>query len=132
MKPSSKALELERRRRHAVSLLHQGESPTVVARILGVHRTTLYAWLRKEQLPGGLAAKPRLGHAPRLTDAQLAQLENLLLQGAKAHGWPNDLSTCRRIPPLIRRRFAVSYHPNHVARFLHRRLPSPCPTPHRP
>ena len=79
MKPSPKALELERRRRHAVSLLHQGESPTVVARILGVHRVTLYAWLRREQQPGGLAAKPRLGKAPRLTDAQLLQLEQPLL-----------------------------------------------------
>src|SRR5260370_12548114 len=122
MKPTPKALELERRRRHAVSLLHQGESPTVVARILGVHRTTLYAWLRKEQLPGGLAAKPRLGHAPRLTDAQLAQLQNLLLPGAKAHRPPHDLWTCRRIADLIRRRFGVSYHPDHVGRFLHRRL----------
>jgi transposase len=131
MKPSAKALELERRRRHAVQLLHQGESPTVVARILGVHRTTLYAWLRKEQLPGGLAAKPRRGHAPRLTDAQLTQLEQLLLQGAKAHGWPNDLWTCRRIADLIRRRFGVSYHPDHVGRFLHTRLRWSCQKPQR-
>jgi transposase len=131
MKPSAKALELERRRRHAVALLHQGESPTVVARILGVHRTTLYAWLRKEQQPGGLAAKPRLGQAPRLSDAQLAQLEQLLLQGPKAHGWPNDLWTCRRIAELIRRRFGISYHADHVGRFLHTRLRWSCQKPQR-
>lgn len=131
MKPSPKALELERRRRHAVALLHQGESPTLVARILGVHRTTLYAWLRKERQPGGLAAKPRHGQAPRLADAQLAQLEQLLLQGAKAHGWPNDLWTCRRIAALIRRRFGVSYHPDHVGRFLHTRLRWSCQQPQR-
>jgi transposase len=131
MKPSPKALELERRRRHAVALLRQGESPTVVARILGVHRTTLYAWLRKEQQPGGLAAKPRNGQAPRLADTQLAQLEQLLLQGARAHGWPNDLWTCRRIAELIRRRFGVSYHPDHVGRFLHTRLRWSCQKPQR-
>lgn len=131
MTPSPKALELERRRRHAVGLLRQGESPTVVARMLGVHRTTLYAWLRKERQPGGLAAKPRNGQAPRLSDAQLAQLEPLLLQGAKAHGWPNDLWTCRRIAELIRRRFGVSYHPDHVGRFLHTRLRWSCQKPQR-
>jgi transposase len=131
MNVSPKASELERRRRHAVALLHQGESPTLVARILGVHRTTLYAWLRQEQQPGGLAAKPRHGHPPRLSDAQLAQLEQLLLQGAKAHGWPNDLWTCNRIAELIRRCFAVSYHRDHVGRFLHARLRWSCQRPQR-
>jgi len=131
MKPSPKAVELERRRRHAVALLHQGESPTVVARILGVHRVTLYDWLRQEQQPGGLAAKPRHGHPPRLSDAQVAQLEQLLLQGAKAHGWPNDLWTCRRIAELIRRQFGVSYHHDHVGRFLHTRLRWSCQKPQR-
>ena len=129
--PSPKALELERRRRHAVSLLHQGESPTVVARILGVHRVTLYHWLRQEQQPDGLAAKPRFGNEPRLTDAQLLQLEQLLLRGAKAHGWPNELWTCRRIAELLRRRFGVSYHPDHVGRLLHTRLRWSCQKPQR-
>src|SRR5260370_22252576 len=130
-KPSPKALELERRRRHAVHLLHQGESPTAVARILGVHRVTLYHWLRQEQQPGGLAAKPRRGQPPRLTDAQLLQLEQLLLQGAKAHGWPNELWTCRRIAELIRRRFGLSYTHDPVGRLLHTRLRWSCQKPQR-
>jgi transposase len=131
MQPSPKALELERRRRHAVNLLHQGESPTVVARILGVHRVTLYDWLRKEKQPGGLAARPRHGKTPRLADTQLAQLEQLLLQGAKAHGWSNDVWTCQRIALLIRQRFGVTYHPDHVGRFLHARLRWSCQKPQR-
>jgi transposase len=131
MKPSPKALELERRRRHAVRLLHQGESPTLVARILGVHRVTLYHWLRQEQQPGGLAARPHRGQPPRLSDPQLAQLERWLLQGAKAHGWSNDLWTTRRVAELIRRRFGVAYHPDHVGRFLHARLRWSCQKPRR-
>jgi transposase len=131
MKPTPKALELERRRRHAVSLLHQGESPTLVARMLGVHRVTLYHWLRQEQQPGGLAARPRTGQPPRLSDDQLAQLERLLLRGAKAHGWSNDLWTTRRVAELIRRRFGVTYHPDHVGRFLHTRLRWSCQKPRR-
>ena len=120
--PSPKALELERRRRHAVNLLHQGESPTVVARFLGVHRVTLYRWLRQEQQPGGLTAKPRFCQDPRLTDRQLAQLEQLLLQGAKAHGWPNELWTAARVAKLIEGHFGQSFHPDHVRRFLRARL----------
>jgi transposase len=129
--PSPKALELERRRRHAVNLLHQGESPTEVARFVGVHRVTLYRWLRQEQQPGGLTARPRFCQAPLLTDRQLAQLEQLLLQGAKTHGWPNDLWTCRRIATLIQRRFGITYHPDHVGRFLHKRLRWSCQKPAR-
>jgi transposase len=99
--------------------------------MLGVHRVTLYHWLRQAQQPGGLAAKPRRGQPPRLSDAQLRQLEGLLLQGAKAHGWSNDLWTCRRVAALIRRRFGVGYHPDHVGRFLHTRLRWSCQKPQR-
>jgi hypothetical protein len=48
---------------------------------------------RKAQQPGDLAVKPHLGQAPRLSAAQLAQLKQVLLQGPKAHGWPDDLWT---------------------------------------
>src|SRR5271170_2793704 len=48
--------------------------------------------------------------------------QRLLLQGAKAHGWPNELWTTRRIAELIRRTFDVSLHHDHVGRFLHRVL----------
>jgi transposase len=129
--PSPKALELEKRRRHAVGLLHQGESPTVVARYLGVHRVTLYRWLRQEQQAGGLAAKPHQDPPSRLNDQQLAELEQLLLQGATAHGWPNELWTCRRITTLIQRHFGITYHPDHVGRFLHTRMRWSCQKPRR-
>src|SRR3954470_6251859 len=36
-RPIGTAAELERRRRRAVELLDQGESPSTIARILGVH-----------------------------------------------------------------------------------------------
>jgi transposase len=122
-RPIGTAAELERRRRRAVQLLRQGESPTDVARILGVARPSLYRWLAlADRGPNALAAKPHPGPAPRLSDAQLRRLEALLARGAVAHGWPNQLWTAARVAQLIRRHFGVSFDPDHVRRFLRARL----------
>jgi transposase len=106
-----------------VALVEQGEAPTTVARILGVNRNSLYRW-RQMAKPGaqGLAAKPHPGSPPRLSDAQLAQLDVLLRQGAKAHGWPDSLWSVKRVAEVIRRYFDVAYHPEHVRKLLKRRL----------
>jgi transposase len=122
MRPVGTPAELERRRRHAVRLLERGESPTVVARILGVARPTLYRWKRLAEKPGGLDSKPHPGPLPRLSDDQLRELDGLLRQGAKAHGWHNQLWTAARVAQLIRRHFGVTLHPDHVRRFLRARL----------
>jgi transposase len=70
----------------------------------------------------GLSAKPVPGAKRRLTDAQLRELEQLLDQGAPAHGFPNGLWTAARVTQVIRRRFGVTYHPEHVRKLLKRRL----------
>ena len=75
--------ELERRRRLAVERVRQGEKPTVVARVLGVNRTSLYRWRKAaDQGPKALAAVPQRGPTPRLSDDQLHELDRLLRQGA--------------------------------------------------
>ena len=103
--------------------MQRGESPTVVARILGVGRTSLYRWLAlAEKSPEALAARPHPGPRPRLTDERLRELERLLLEGARAHGWPNDLWSAGRVAELVRRRFGVEYHVEHVRKILRRRL----------
>src|SRR5262249_25965201 len=53
---------------------------------------------------------------------QLRELEGLLIQGAAAHGWVNDLWTAGRVTTLIQRHFAVQFHPAHVGRILNHRL----------
>jgi transposase len=122
MRPKGTAAELERRRRRAVELLEQGESPAVVARILGVKPTSLHRWRRMARQPDGLTPKPPSGARRRLDDAQLVELEQLLSQGAPAHGFPNDLWTAARVAKVIQRHFAVKYHPAYVRRLLRRRL----------
>jgi transposase len=68
--------------------------------------------------PGGLKAKPHSGPKHGLSDEHLHRLETLLLEGAKHHGWPNQLWTAARVAALIRRHFGISYHPEHVRKIL--------------
>jgi transposase len=121
-RPIGTAVELERRRRRAVALVEQGESRAAVARILGVHPKSLARWVRCARQPHGLEARPQRGPTPGLSDAQLRQLEALLLQGAKHHGWHNELWTAARVTRLIERHFGIGYHPEHVRKILKRRL----------
>ncbi len=123
MRPTGTAEELQRRRLRAVELVQQGESPEDVARFLGCGRSSVYTWLKlaREDL-GKLAAKPHPGRTPRLGEADRKRLEDLLLQGAKAHGWRTDLWTAARVAELIERHFQVAFHPEHVRKVLKRRL----------
>ena len=122
MRPIGSASELERRRRQAVSLLNQGESPAVISRILGVARGSLYRWKAQSQQPEGLKARAHPGPRPRLTEEQEFQLEVLLMAGATSHGWANELWTASRVGQLIRRYFGIQYHPDHVRKVLKKRL----------
>src|SRR5205085_8961165 len=109
-RPIGSAAELERRRRRAVDLVNQGESPSTVARILGVHQTSVHRWRRLARTEAGLAPKPQKGPTPRLSDGQLARLETLLLEGSEKHGWANNLWTAGRVTYLIKRHFGVRFH----------------------
>jgi transposase len=123
MRPIGTAEELERRRRRAVELVQQGESPDDVAHFLGCGRSSVYTWLKLDRLsPKQLAARPHPGPTPRLSDAQLKELEGLLLKGAKAHGWRTELWTAARAAELIGRHFGVHFHPEHARKILKRRL----------
>src|SRR5215470_8207892 len=107
MRPKGTAAELEKRRLHAMELLEQGEAPAVVARCLGIRATSLQRWRRMVRQGKDLTAKPATGAKRRLTDAQLRELEQLLLQGATAQGFPNEWWTASRVAQLIRRHFGV-------------------------
>ena len=103
--------------------MDKGESPTVIARILGVCRTSLYRWrAMARSAPDGLAATPQPGPRPRLNSDHMTQLEGLLKEGAKARGWRTQLWTADWVAELIQRHFSVRFHPEHVRKILKRQL----------
>jgi transposase len=123
-RPIGTATELERRRRRAVELLNEGQRTVDVALFLGVNRSSVYRWRKAVAVHGpvGLDAQPHPHRPPQLTDRQLRRLEELLAQGAAAHGWPNQLWTTARVAAVIRKHFRIGFHHDHVGRFLRQRL----------
>jgi transposase len=115
---------LEERRLHAAELFAHHVHQAEVARVLGVSRQTVSRWHARWQADGtaGLASRGAPGRTPRVSDAQLAQAEQALLEGAKAHGFDTDLWTLDRVATVIWRLTGVRHHPAHVWRLLRRRL----------
>lgn len=80
----------------------------LVSLITGLSRATIHRGLM--ELDEGLRGRPHDrsrrpggGRHPKLTIDQLKTLEHLLSQGAKAHGWQNNLWTAKRVAKVIRK-----------------------------
>jgi len=104
-------ISLERRRRHAGSLLTKGRSQAEVARLTGVSRQSVSRWaesLAKDGLPG-LRRAERAGRKPRLNALQIEELARVLRAGATASGFPTDRWTGPRVAKLVEKRFRIVY-----------------------
>lgn len=122
-RPLGSGQKLEERRIRAVKeITEQSQAPAAVAKKYKVELGTIYRWLGRYRRDKrrGLKSRPTPGAPRRLTDAQLEKLEKLILRGAKAAGFPNDLWTCARLAELINQEFGVKYHFNHVGKILSR------------
>lgn len=121
MRPSGSPETLEKRRKRAIELLKQGLMPVEVAARVGVDRRSVRRWKAAYRARGdkGIELKAAPGRPPKLGSRQKKRLERVLLKGAKAAGFATDLWTCPRIAELIKDRFGVSYHVDHVCRLLH-------------
>jgi transposase len=121
MRPKGSAVELEARRRKAVALLQDGKSNTEVARLVGADLSSVKRWKRAVAAGGltVLAAKPNPGRPPKLSPAQRQELAAIVRAGPLAAGFRTDLWTCKRVAEVIRQRFGIKYHPDHVGKILH-------------
>jgi transposase len=70
----------------------------------------------------GVAQPGPTGLDPKLSAAQLAQVEQALLAGTMANGFDTDLWTPERVAVVITQLTGVRYHPSHVWVILRRRL----------
>jgi transposase len=114
----------------AARLLRAGVSQAEVARKVGVHRQSVSRWARELEEAGvrGLRKAERTGRPPKLSAAQLRDLERALKRGPEAFGFASGLWTASRVRDLIEYRTGVRYHEAHVWRIL-RRLNWSCQRP---
>ena len=121
---------LEERRMEAARLLRAGLSQSAVAREVGVHRQSVSRWARELEQSGvrGLRQAGRTGRPPKLSAAQLRDLERALKRGPEAFGFATGLWSASRVRDLIEYRTGVRYHEAHVWRIL-RKLNWSCQRP---
>lgn len=120
MRPPGTQALLEKRRRRALQFLQKGWSLSQVAATIGCSVSSVFLWREAFRARGdeGLKAKPVRGRPPKLPRSKQKALSRILLAGAVRAGYPTDLWTTRRVAKVIRERFGVGYHPNHLWRLL--------------
>jgi putative transposase len=121
MRPCGDSRTLEQRRMEAIKLLKEGLGPGEIAKRLGVNRRSAHRWLAAYRDRGidGIAPLPVLGRPCKLSPHDRERLARMLLDGATSFGYSLDLWSSRRVADLIRQRFGVAYHVNHMSRLLH-------------
>jgi transposase len=121
MRPRGTPQQLYERRRDAVRQVIDRERPQAeVAREIGVHPATLCAWvgLYRDGGAAALRVKSPPGRPPGLDEAQVRDVVEHVLRGARACGFDTDLWTLPRIARLIERRHGVSYDVDHLSRLV--------------
>lgn len=118
----------------AVELIESGESPDVVAEVLGIGRSMVFSWWQDYRLLGveSLRTKHTPGRDATLPDPQMRRLRTLLT-GANPLplGFDFGLWTRRMVGELIRREFGVRLSESTVGRVLRRLGMSPQRPLHR-
>src|SRR6266536_1008810 len=111
-------------RMQAGALFAAGHSQAQITRTLGVARQNVSRWHARWRQGGleALRSAGPTGPTPRLSDAQLAAIDQALRQGARAHGFDTDHWTLARVRTVIERLTGVAYHPGHVWKLLRHRL----------
>jgi len=114
----------EARRLRAAELLAQGHTVAEVAAAVGASQESVRRW-RGQLAKGGVEALRRrraAGRPPKLSDSQVARVQEALAAGAKANGFDTELWTLRRVAKVTERITGVQLAPASVWRLLHQRL----------
>lgn len=106
----------------AAQELLNGATQSQVARRYGVSRTTASRWHRSIAHTGVEALRRRraTGRPSRLNGDQVEAIRQMYLEGASAHGFPNDRWTTGRLARAIESKFGIHYDQDHVGRLMHK------------
>ncbi len=108
-------------RNRAVSQVQSGESPEIVARVLGINRATIYGWLSLYRNGGwdALDAKKRGGRRRKLGAKELQWIyDTVTMKNPLQYKFPFALWTCAMIAVLIKEEFGVKLSRTSVGRLL--------------
>jgi transposase len=108
-------------RKRAVAAVQSGESPEIVARAFGVHRTTMYGWLARYRDGGWdrLDARKRGGRKPKLDARAMKWLyDTVTLGNPQQYKFRFALWTSRMIVVLIREHLGIVLSRASVCRLL--------------
>ncbi len=110
----------EYRRLRAWQLDQVGWKQKDIADALGVTEGAVSQWMKKAKAGGAKALRhqPPPGPQSKLTEAQRAQLPDLLAKGAEHYGFRGEVWTTARVALLVKEQFGVKYHPAHCSRLL--------------
>ncbi len=111
---------LEGRRFRAWELAQAGWKQKAIAQALGVTKGAVSQWMKRAREGGqeALRRHPAPGAKSKLKPEQIAELPNVLAQGAEAYGFRGKVWTHPRIAAVIKQKFGVKYHDNHIPRLL--------------
>ncbi len=103
--------EMKSRRMEAAKLLAAGVKPAEIARRLGVSRQSVSRWQEALKKSGkkGLEGSGRVGRPRKISPAEVKQIEQALVRGARACGIDGDLWTLARVAKLIKSITGHSY-----------------------
>jgi len=105
----------------AVGSVQEGQSPEVVAKAMGINRTTIYGWLARYRDGGwqGLDAKKRGGRRPKLDGKAIKWIYcTVTLKNPMQLKFTFALWTSKMIAQLIEERFGVKLGKSSVCRLL--------------
>ena len=124
MKTDARAIDhktLTELRKRAVARVQEGEMPTAVARVLGIHDRTIFRWLAKYRNGGwhNLDAKKRGGRPSKLDGKSLKWVYNTVTMKSPLQlKFPFALWTSTMIRELIYRRYGIKLSRSSVCRLL--------------
>jgi transposase len=112
---------LEAMRERAVRQIQEGENPEVIARVLGLNRSTVYGWLARYRRGGwgALKARPISGRPPKLGAKELRWIYTTVTRKNPLQlKFAFALWTREMVGELIAKKFGVKLAANSVGRLL--------------